>query len=342
VAEAGDALVAGPASPPLVEVSGLEKRFRVGGETVRAIDGVSFEIRRGETFGLVGESGSGKSTVARCLLRMLPADAGRVRFDGEDLGSLRTRELRSMRKRMQIVFQDPHGSLNRRSSVARIVAAPLEAHGVGDRTSRRARVKELLELVGLSAGIAARRPGEMSGGQAQRVAIARALALEPELVVLDEAVSALDVSVRAQILNLLRKLQAELGLTYLFISHDLSVVRYMCQRVAVMYLGRIVEEGARGSLFGAAKHPYTQGLMAAVPVADPVRERARPRLVVPRDGGSAMHLPSGCRFHPRCPIGRDLPECHEQDPLLEPEGEHRVACHHPQVLAHDAALDIPA
>jgi oligopeptide/dipeptide ABC transporter ATP-binding protein len=316
----------------LVDIDRLVKRYPAGGGgVVRAVDGVSLAIRKGETFGLVGESGSGKSTVARCLLRLTGIDSGTIRYAGGDVHELGRRDLRRLRRSMQVVFQDPHGSLNRRATVAGIVEAPLAAHGVGDRTSRRTRVRELLDLVGLSPAMAARRPRELSGGQAQRVAIARALALSPELVVLDEAVSALDVSVRAQILNLLHDLQRELDLTYLFISHDLSVVRYMAQTVAVMYLGRIVESGPREALFGAASHPYTLGLMAAVPVADPPRERARPKAVVPRESGSAIELPTGCRFHPRCPVGHDLPDCHDEDPALrELAPRHCAACHHPQ------------
>jgi peptide/nickel transport system ATP-binding protein len=258
---------------PLLEVRSLVKAY--GG--ARVVDDVSFTIGRGQTFGLVGESGSGKSTTARCVLRLIEADGGGIRFDGEDVRTLSHEQMRRLRRRVQVVFQDPHGSLNRRQSVAAILGAPLAAHGVGDRRSRRARTAELLDLVGLSAGYADRRPEELSGGQAQRVAIGRALALQPEFVVLDEAVSALDVSVRAQILNLLKALQDDLGLTYLFISHDLSIVRYMAQSVAVMHRGRIVEAGSREQLFDHPQHEYTRSLMDAVPVADPVTERRRIR-----------------------------------------------------------------
>jgi peptide/nickel transport system ATP-binding protein len=259
------------APAPLLEVRGLVKQF--GGR--RVVDDVSFAVARGETLGLVGESGSGKSTSARCVLRMLEADGGEIRFDGEDVRALRREQLRRLRRRMQVVFQDPHGSLNRRQTVAQALAAPLQAHGLGDKATRQARVAELLELVGLASGFAQRRPEQLSGGQAQRVAIARALALEPEFVVLDEAVSALDVSVRAQVLNLLTTLQRELGLTYLFISHDFAIVRYMAHHVAVMRHGQIVEAQPRERLFAHPQHEYTRSLMDAIPVADPETEQRR-------------------------------------------------------------------
>jgi peptide/nickel transport system ATP-binding protein len=263
---------------PLVVAEGLRKQFRLGhGETLTALDDVSLEIRRGETFGLVGESGSGKSTVSRALLALMPVDGGTVRFDGTDVHALGRGDLRVLRRRMQMVFQDPFAALNRRQTVEQIVAAPLEAHGVGDRASRAQRVAETLDLVGLGAAYRARRPREMSGGQCQRVAIARALALGPDFVVLDESVSALDVSIQAQILNLLGELQRQLGLTYLFISHDLSVVRYMATTVAVMQRGSIVERGTREQLFSHAGHDYTRQLMAAIPAVDPTTERARRR-----------------------------------------------------------------
>lgn len=271
---------------PLVVVRDLVKEFPRGRgeEPFRAVDGVSFEIARGETLGLVGESGSGKSTVARCVLRLLRADGGEITFDGNDMRALGEGELRRLRGRMQAVFQDPHGSLNRSHSVGDILQAPLAAHGIGDRRSRRARAAELLDLVGLGSGMVERRPAELSGGQAQRVAIGRALALSPKLIVLDEAVSALDVSVRAQILNLLRDLQRELELTYLFISHDLAVVRYMSHTVSVMRRGEIVEQGSRESLFASPRHEYTRSLMEAVPVADPPFERERIRAALAAGG----------------------------------------------------------
>jgi peptide/nickel transport system ATP-binding protein len=266
---------------PLVSVRDVVKSFRTrDGGQFRAVDGVSLDIRRGATFGLVGESGSGKSTLSRCILRLSNPDEGTISFDGQDMGSLSSRQLRRLRSRIQVVFQDPHGSLNRRKSVAEIIAAPLAAHRAGTRGERAKRVTELLELVQLPAAMSGRRPRELSGGQAQRVAIARALALNPDFVVLDEAVSALDVSIRAQILNLLRDLQAQLGLTYLFISHDLGVVRYLCEEIGVMQRGRLVEVATRDELFSAPKDPYTQVLLDAVPVVNPRRQSA---LVTPED-----------------------------------------------------------
>jgi ABC-type oligopeptide transport system ATPase subunit len=263
-------------SMPLLEVRDLVKEFPTrAGESKRAVDGVSFSINRGETFGLVGESGSGKSTIGRCILRLVEATSGTTVIDGVDLATLDRREMRQFRSRMQVVFQDPYTSLNRRHSVATLIAAPLRAHGIGNAKERRARVVELLELVQLPASFASRMPRELSGGQSQRVAIARALALNPEFVVLDEAVSALDMSVRAQILNLLGSLQRDLGLTYLFISHDLSVVRYICHTVAVLRNGTVVEQASRDELFEHPRHPYTQQLLAAVPVPDPAIQRSR-------------------------------------------------------------------
>lgn len=269
----------------LVEVTDLTKTFSLrGGQLVRAVDGVSLSIRRGQTLGLVGESGSGKTTIGRCILRLIRPDGGNVRFDGQDVGSLAKGQMRQLRSRMQVVFQDPHGSLNRRQSIRKIITAPLVAHHAGgSRKERTRRVSDLLDLVQLPAALGERRPAELSGGQAQRVAIARALALQPEFVVLDEAVSALDVSVRAQILNLLSSLQAEFGLTYLFISHDLGVVRYLSQEIAVMYQGKLVETGHRDQLFKQPQHSYTRTLLAAVPVADPARQRARIRVTETAD-----------------------------------------------------------
>jgi ABC-type oligopeptide transport system ATPase subunit len=265
---------------PLVAVEGLVRHFRLrgGDEIVRAVDDVSFAIQRGETFGLVGESGSGKSTVARLLLRLDKPTAGTVRFRDRDLVTLSRSELRRLRPHMQIVFQDPFAALNRRKTVEHAIGLPLAVHTKLSRRDRAARVRELLGLVGLRPEHADRYPHEMSGGQSQRVSIARALALDPSFVILDEAVSAVDVSVQAQILNLLRELQQRLGLTYLFISHDLAIVRYMSDRVGVMHHGRLVETGTRAELFGNPQHAYTRSLMDAVPVPDPRRERARARV----------------------------------------------------------------
>jgi ABC-type glutathione transport system ATPase component len=253
--------------PPLVAISDVVKEYKRGRhqESTRAVDGISFAIQEGESFGLVGESGSGKSTLARLLLALERPTSGTISFDGRDLTSLRTKELRGLRHQMQIVFQDPVASLNRRKTVEQIIAAPMVVHNVGSSSGRRQRVDELLELVGLSPRHARRYPGELSGGEAQRVGIARALALKPRFVIFDEAVSALDVSVRAQILNLIRELQAELKHTYLFISHDLAIVRYMSTRVAVMYQGRIVEIGARDQLFSDPRHSYTHELLSSIP-----------------------------------------------------------------------------
>ena len=260
----------------LVDVAGLTKIFSLGsGRRVTAVDDVSFQIRRGETFGLVGQSGSGKSTVSKAVLALGGIDAGTVTFDGHRPHEMRAEPLRQLRRRMQMVFQDPFSALNRRQTVEQIIEAPLLAHGIGTKASRADRVREAMHRVRLDEEFAQRLPRSMSGGQCQRVSIARSLVLEPEFMVLDESVSALDVSIQAQVLNLLRELQAELGLTYLFISHDLAVIRYMSSTVAVMQQGRIVEIGARDELFAAPQHPYTRGLMAAIPVADPVAERAR-------------------------------------------------------------------
>lgn len=260
----------------LVEVENLSKTFHLGsGRRVTAIDDVSFQVRRGQTFGLVGESGSGKSTVTRAVLGLQSIDAGRVSFDGREVHGLPSNELRSLRRRMQMVFQDPFSALNRRQTVSRIIEAPLIAHGVGNRAERRDRVAEMLELVGLGSEFADRYPRTMSGGQCQRVSIARSLVLDPDFMVLDESVSALDVSIQAQVLNLLRDLQQRLGLTYLFISHDLAVIRYMADEIAVMRHGSIVEQASRDELYANPQHEYTKSLMAAIPIADPTVERAR-------------------------------------------------------------------
>jgi oligopeptide transport system ATP-binding protein len=320
---------------PLLEVRDLTMHFpivrgllmprQVG--AVRAVDGISFELRKGETLGLVGESGCGKSTTGRCILQIQRPTGGRVVFDGRELTGLGEAGMRQVWRKMQMVFQDPYSSLNPRLKVEEIVGEPLEIHRLASsRRARRQRVGELLGLVGLSPAMADRYPHEFSGGQRQRISIARGLAVEPEFIVCDEPVSALDVSIRAQILNLLERLQEELGLTYLFISHDLGVVRHISDRVAVMYLGRIVEIASRASFYERPLHPYSRALLSAVPVPDPEMEARRQRIILTGDVPSPQRPPSGCRFHPRCPWARDL--CRQEEPpLFEASDGHRVACH---------------
>jgi oligopeptide transport system ATP-binding protein len=295
--------------------------------TVKAVDGVSFALRRGETLGLVGESGCGKSTTGLAVLRMLVPTAGRILFEGADVAKLDAAAMRSVRRRMQMVYQDPYGSLNPRMTVRDIILEPLEVHGLAsDRAAARTRVDELLRLVGLLPDMAERYPHEFSGGQRQRIGIARAVALEPTLIVCDEPVSALDVSIQAQVVNLFMDLQERLGLTYLFIAHDLAVVRHISDRIAVMYLGRIVEIARRDELYAHPLHPYTQALLAAVPVADPEVEAARPRTIVTGEVPSALRPPPGCRFHTRCPSA--MPVCKAIDPELTNLDHGRaVACH---------------
>jgi oligopeptide transport system ATP-binding protein len=293
---------------------------------VKAVDGVSFTINRGETLGLVGESGCGKSTTSLAVLRMQPVTAGRIIFEGTDI-TAQDRSSGTFRRRMQMVYQDPYGSLDPRMLVRDIVGEPLAVHGLTkSRAEYNERVATLLATVGLLPGMADRYPHEFSGGQRQRIAIARALALEPSLVICDEPVSALDVSIQAQVINVLMELQQRLKLSYLFVAHDLAVVRHISHRVAVMYLGHIVEIADREALFREPLHPYTQALLSAVPVADPAAEKQRPRQVLRGEVPSVMRPPSGCRFHPRCPHAIDI--CHEQDPALTDLGAGRaVACH---------------
>jgi len=319
---------------PLLEVRGLRMHFPVTegivvhrkiGE-VKAVDGVDFWVRRGETLGLVGESGCGKTTTGRCILRLERPTAGEIFYDGVDIAKAEGTELLALRRRIQVIFQDPYSSLNPRMKVGEIIAEPIKVHGIERDAARRAvRVRELLSVCGLDPKFADRYPHEMSGGQRQRVGIARALALEPEFIVCDEAVSALDVSIQAQIVNLLEDLRERFGLTYLFIAHDLSVVRHLCQRVAVMYLGHIVELAGCDELFDNPLHPYTQVLLAAVPVPDPNVEATRDFRPVQGEVPSPMNPPSGCVFHPRCPIA--VEGCKRASPeLREVLPDHWIAC----------------
>ncbi|MGH3664995.1 MAG: ABC transporter ATP-binding protein [Egibacteraceae bacterium] len=324
-----------PSHPALVEVEDLKVWFpatarsvlRRGGGQVRAVDGVSLRIRRGETLGLVGESGCGKSSTGMALLRLVEPTAGRVRFDGIDVTGLGKADLRRLRRRMAMVFQDPYASLNPRRTLGESVAEPLEIHGLHPgRQGRTGRVAELLELVGLNPQDRNRYPHEFSGGQRQRAGIARALAAEPDFIVCDEPIASLDVSIQAQIMNLLQRLQDELGLTYVFIAHDLSAVQHLSDRIAVMYLGRIVELADRDVLAADPKHPYTRALLSAVPVPDPKRERQRRRIVLSGDVPSPEHPPSGCNFRTRCP--EVFEPCDEVDPALQDTGGgHQTACH---------------
>jgi oligopeptide/dipeptide ABC transporter ATP-binding protein len=322
-------------NPPLLQTQALAKHFEVrrgllsrGRAQVRAVDGVDFSLAHGRTLGIVGESGCGKSTLGRLVLRLLEPTAGRVLFDGQDLGTLDSAALRAQRRAMQIIFQDPFGSLNPRMTVEQMLTEPLVLHGL--HSGRRAeRVAELLHTVGLARAHGRRYAHEFSGGQRQRIGIARALAVQPRLVVCDEAVSALDVSVQAQVVNLLQDLQQQFGLAYLFIAHDLAVVRHIAHRVAVMYLGRIVEIADTAVLFAAPRHPYTQSLLAAIPRPEPGRVGAR--ALPAGDVPSPMAPPSGCHFHTRCPHARPL--CAESAPALEHDAGHGVACHYWREIA---------
>jgi oligopeptide transport system ATP-binding protein len=312
----------------LVEIKDLKKYFSASrGQVVRAVDGVSFNIRRGETLGLVGESGCGKTTIGRCLLRLIEPTSGEVRFDGGDLLALGRRDLRRLRRRMQIIFQDPYSSLNPRMKVGAIIGEPLAVHEKLSRGDERARIAELLELVGLAPEYANRYPHEFSGGQRQRIGIARALALNPDFIVADEPVSALDVSVQAQIVNLLQELQERFGLTYLFISHGLAVVEHISTRVGVMYLGKLVELASAVEIYRRPLHPYTQALLAASPVPDPSlrRARAEERVRLTGDVPTPLDPPAGCRFHTRCPHATE--QCRQAEPpLVEVTPGHWAAC----------------
>jgi peptide/nickel transport system ATP-binding protein len=330
---------------PLLEVRDLVKHFPIrrglfGRETgqLRAVDGVSFDLRQGEVLGLVGESGCGKTTTGRCILRLIEPTSGTVRFDGQDITRLSRRELRPLRRQMQVIFQDPYSSLNPRLTVGSMLGEALAIHGLARGAKARTRVAELLDLVGLSPDHAGRYPHEFSGGQRQRIGVARALAVEPRLIVADEPVSALDVSIQAQIVNLLQELQRKMGLTYLFVAHDLCVVEHISDRVAVMVLGRIVELAGAEALYGSPRHPYTLSLLSAIPVPDP--ERRRSRIVLKGDVPSPIRPPTGCPFHPRCPMARE--RCsHEEPALREVAPGHVSACHFAEELADPGLLACP-
>jgi oligopeptide transport system ATP-binding protein len=318
---------------PILEVEALKVHFPVYGGllqrevgSVKAVDGISFTVEEGETLGLVGESGCGKSTTGLAVLRMLPVTSGRIVFEGDDITNLSAGEMRPIRRRMQMVYQDPFGSLNPRMTVAEIIGEPLEVHHLhGARAERRDRIVELMQMVGLRADMIDRYPHQFSGGQRQRIGIARALAVEPRLLICDEPVSALDVSIQAQVVNLFQELQEKLGISSIFVAHDLAVVRHVSQRIAVMYLGTIVEIASRDDLYASPKHPYTQALMGAIPVPNPAVEAEREHATIQGEVPSAQRPPPGCRFHPRCPHA--MPVCREQAPELKREGQTSVACH---------------
>jgi oligopeptide/dipeptide ABC transporter ATP-binding protein len=320
----------------LLEVEHLQIRFPIRKGLlidrtvahVHAVNDVSFELREGETLGIVGESGCGKTTLSRGLMRLLEPGDGVLRFRGDDITHASRRDLQPIRRHIQMVFQDPYASLNPRKRVGQIVAEPLEVHGVGGDNERKRRVQELLEIVGLNPEHYNRFPHEFSGGQRQRIGIARALAINPKLIICDEPVSALDVSVQAQILNLLKDLQDDFGLTYIFIAHDLNVVRHISDRVMVMYLGRAVEVGSRDELYQTPKHPYTGALLSAVPIADPELGRSRKQVILEGDVPSPLNPPEACRFHPRCPRFVDG-KCNVDTPELVRHGDHLAACHFP-------------
>jgi oligopeptide/dipeptide ABC transporter ATP-binding protein len=336
---------------PLMESKGLRKYFPVHGQgflrrsrlELKAVDDVSLQVFPGETLGLVGETGCGKSTLARCLTRLYDVTSGEVWFDGRDISRFSRRQLRPLRREMQMIFQDPYGSLNPRRRVGSIIGDAFAIHRIDDGDGRKRRVQELMELVGLNPEHYNRFPAEFSGGQRQRIGVARALALRPKLIVCDEPVSALDVSIQAQVLNLLIDLQSEFDLTYLFITHDLSVVRHVSDRIAVMYLGKVVEIAPTDEIFGTSRHPYTRALLSALPPADPDSADSRERIVLVGDIPSPVNPPSGCRFHTRCPKAQR--DCVDVVPALEPvlddRPEHGTACLHPLEVGEDLAAARP-
>jgi oligopeptide/dipeptide ABC transporter ATP-binding protein len=336
---------------PLLQLKNVTKSFPVHSTSlfkrdrdfVHAVDDVSLEVRSGETLGLVGETGCGKSTLARCIARLYDLTSGSVTFDGTDISTKSRREMRPLRRQIQMIFQDPYGSLNPRRRVGSIIGDPFVIHGIDSRGDRKQKVQDLMELVGLNPEHYNRFPAEFSGGQRQRIGTARALALRPRMVVCDEPVSALDVSIQAQIINLLKDLQNDFGLTYIFISHDLSVVRHVSDRIAVMYLGRIVEVAPSSEIFENSRHPYTRALLSALPVADPDEADRRERIVLVGDIPSPTNPPSGCRFHTRCPKARA--DCVKTDPQLaqvfDDGVEHLTACLHPLAPGEDLSLSKP-